>query len=723
MCAEDPVHPILLEELAGLRAVLERLRALRAQEAELEAASRDDGALVRDLERLREMLVAREDTKDVAALSDQWHRQSSILRQLRRGRPARRVDLDSPYFAHLSLLEEGERRELYLGRATCLEDGLRIIDWRDAPISKVFYRYGQGEEYEEEIAGRRRNGQVLARRMLAVRSQELERVQAPEGDFVRDALARNRWHRSDPRRARLRGAEPSDGDRSLSAGAGSARRLASASLQRAASLGASASEADKRLSEITGLIDPEQFDLITRPQGFLVIRGAAGSGKTTVALHRVAYLAFADPQIDSPETLVVMFSEALRRYVSHVLPSLGIDQVDVRSFGAWVRAQRQRHFRGLPTRLRDDTPGFVSRWKLSPVLEQALRAHVRATPGARTWQQAAHDWATVLTHRSLLDRSLPEDGAGASLRVQLAEFVRWNARLVDPVLAFLEGESDSDAERVELDPEDDALLLRAYQLRVGGLMGKRRRRLRYRHLVVDEAQDFSPVEMQVLLSCMADEASISLAGDTQQHISEEGGFASWREFFDHLGIAGAEVEMLRVSYRATHEVMRFAWAVLGSLREEEEPPETVRHGPPVELFQFQDVGACVAFLGDALRELQEREPLASVAILAPSSASADLYHGALTRSDLRRLRRIRNGDFPFAPGIEVVEIEQSKGLEFDYVILVDVSSTAYPDQAQPRRKLHVGATRAVHQLWLTCVTCLSPIVRGLESELLYSDPA
>ena len=55
--------------------------------------------------------------------------------------------------------------------------------------------------------------------------------------------------------------------------------------------------ADKRLPEITGLIDPEQFDLITRPsEGFLVIRGTAGSGKTTVALHRIAYLAYDDPE-------------------------------------------------------------------------------------------------------------------------------------------------------------------------------------------------------------------------------------------------------------------------------------------------------------------------------------------------------------------------------------------------------------------------------------------
>ena len=73
---------------------------------------------------------------------------------------------------------------------------------------------------------------------------------------------------------------------------------------------------------------------------------------------------------------------------------------------------------------------------------------------------------------------------------------------------------------------------------------------------------------------------------------------------------------------------------------------------------------------------------------------------------------MRDGDFTFAPGVEVTEVDQAKGLEFDYVVLVDVTRDRYPEDAAARRRLHVGATRAVHQLWLACVGTPSALLDG-----------
>ena len=165
---------------------------------------------------------------------------------------------------------------------------MRIIDWRDAPISKIFYSYRQGESFDEEISGRERQGSVRARRMLRIREGTLERVQAPEGDFSLDARQPTGWRREEHAAPRLAGGEAI------------ALRFDGKDDAFARRMGRAADEAvqrvDKHLPEITSLIDPSQFDLITRPAaGYLVIRGSAGSGKTTVALHRAAYLAFSDP--------------------------------------------------------------------------------------------------------------------------------------------------------------------------------------------------------------------------------------------------------------------------------------------------------------------------------------------------------------------------------------------------------------------------------------------
>ena len=123
----------------------------------------------------------------------------------------------------------------------------------------------------------------------------------------------------------------------------------------------------------------------------------------------------------------------------------------------------------------------------------------------------------------------------------------------------------------------------------------------------------------------------------------------------------------------------------------------------VELFRFTAQGACVAFLSDVLRDLADQEPLASVAVLTPSPESSAIYYQALVDSDVPRVRRVEDQDFTFAPGIEVTEIEQVRGLEFGYVIVVDADDESFPGTPMARRRLHVAATRAVHQLWLACV--------------------
>jgi DNA helicase-2/ATP-dependent DNA helicase PcrA len=115
-------------------------------------------------------------------------------------------------------------------------------------------------------------------------------------------------------------------------------------------------------------------------------------------------------------------------------------------------------------------------------------------------------------------------------------------------------------------------------------------------------------------------------------------------------------------------------------------------------------------LTESLRELMQSEPRASVAVVARYPEQADLYYRGLEKGEIPSLRRIAEQDFPFKPGIDVTDVRQVKGLEFDYVVLVEVSESAYPTDDEARHLLHIGATRAAHQLWVLTTGRPSPVL-------------
>jgi len=276
------------------------------------------------------------------------------------------VDPRSPYFGRMILEEEGRKREILIGRSTYLDPktGVRIVDWRDAPVSRVYYRYEEGDDYDEIFGDREVEGEVLVRRNLSITTGKLRRIGTPQGTFrrSRDDL----WRRV------------ADQATKLSGGQGVAMRPESYHRPGELGIGDDDLREDKHLSEITALIDPRQFELISRPtSGLVVIQGGAGSGKTTIGLHRLAFLAFQDPQrFRSDHTLVIVFNDALVRYISRVLPALGVNDVPVQTFERWAEQQRRRHIPKLTTRYVQDTPTHVVRMKKHPAMLRAIDQYV-----------------------------------------------------------------------------------------------------------------------------------------------------------------------------------------------------------------------------------------------------------------------------------------------------------------------------------------------------------
>jgi DNA helicase-2/ATP-dependent DNA helicase PcrA len=278
--------------------------------------------------------------------------------------------------------------------------------------------------------------------------------------------------------------------------------------------------------------------------------------------------------------------------------------------------------------------------------------------------------------------------------------------------ARVRAEGDRDGEEPRVDVEDLALLLRCWQVLRGPLVDMEGKPIRFAHVFVDEVQDASPVELRVLLELTGQEACITLAGDVAQRMLDDGderGEFDWNALLDGLGIPHTKLEPLKVSYRSTAEITAFARDVLGPLAHDE-VPETTRQGPPVELFDFASAGEAVAWLSEVLKQLARDEPDANVALVARFPQQADVYFDGLSRAEVPNVRRVAKQDFSWDPGVDVTDVRQTKGLEFDEVVLLETTAASYPATPQARHALYVGATRASHQLWCIASDTPSPLV-------------
>jgi DNA helicase-2/ATP-dependent DNA helicase PcrA len=685
--------------------------------------------------------IASAHLEDVPALEQQMQRVAGVAVRRAAASDIEPVDPRSPYFGHLRLREKGRAdRDVLIGKTTLVDakSGVRIVDWRHAPVSQLYYRYEEGAEYEETFGERDVEGLVLARRTVTIDDGELLRVSAPQGIFVR-APDGSAWRAMDAASAELAGGQ---GKAARPESFGSAGALGTG--------GAFAAREDRHLPEIAALLDPRQFELISKPDsGIVIIQGGAGSGKTTIGVHRMAFLAYnAKHRFTADKMLVIVGSPALRAYISEVLPALGIGNVTIETFSEWARDARRRAFPWLEAPIEEGTPSAVTRYKSHPAMLRLLERRAEEMKNdpriRRDSRGVLWFWADVLTDKARVLDAFRKAADPEFNEAQVLQAWRWCADRCPAVVeldpgdraerkaAFqaepAEEERDADElgadakevrqdERAMLDPEDDALLLRAYQL-LRGELRRGKNPLAYEHLFVDEAQDLAPIDLAVLLGVVAQHPmpsgktrprSVTLAGDTAQRLHMDSGFRDWKDTLADLGLSHVEIEPLRIAYRSTRQVLEVARSVLGPLADPT-PPIAPRSGAPVEHHHFPSPGAAVAFLADAIRPLFAREPRATLAILARHAEQADVYYQALRMAEIPHLRRIRAFEFAFRPGVEVTEVRQVKGLEYDYVVLVDVNATTYPTDPEARHLLHIGATRAAHQLWLLSTAAPSLLI-------------
>ncbi len=607
-------------------------------------------------------------------------------------------DPASPYLAHLRVDEGDGPRDHLLGHVTFLDAvaDVRIVDWRVAPLARIFYGHREGDEYSEQFPGRTAEGVVRARRIVVIEGGELTRIIGP--DFVVE-----RGHAGWFEPARL----------AMAGGSGTAARdgvlgVASAAPAAEARLGGSA----RRGIDVTAMLDAEQFEAVTAPPDEpLLVLGSAGSGKTTVALHRLARVAALDgyPLADMQ---VVVPEEGLARLSRRLLAPVGAGAAQVQTLDAWALGLARQVFGGK-IRPCPDTPGLVAALKRHPALFRALQTRFSSLREESTsYDRLRRRLQDVFTDRAFLGGVV--DAAGGDLSrdavedtvrhtmLQLAENPEKELRgITDPERRqaidgrkVWEDTPQALAGTVDLEELPILLFLRAWRGRIGGRT--------LSHLVLDEAEDFALFDLYVLGERLGPTPSVTLAGDeAQQTVSS---FAGWKQTLSTIGASMASTVRLSTSYRCPRPIVQLARHVLGAMAP---PQETLaaREGAPVGRFRFPTEAQAHLFAADAIHDLVAREPRASVAVICRDDASARRFAERVPDA-----RLVLDGAFTFEPGVDVTDVDNCKGLEWDYVVVPDATLQAYPLDDDARRRLHVAVTRASHQLWLVAGGTPTPLL-------------
>ncbi len=661
----------------------------------------------------------------------------SLDRDLRR--IATQHNVDEPFFGAVVLSSADGDKEYRIGTARISDE--RVVDWRH-PLAQLYYQE-PGSYFQSEALGFSRiEGQSKRKAALDVRGRRVVASVVQTTDSVERVVA---------------GAH---GFESLAEGG----------------------RAGGPLGDLRALLTPAQHRIVSASRNEpLIVRGKAGSGKTSVALHRVAWLTYAhqgqtEPALDAAGVLVLMFNRALMSFTASMLAPLGLARATVDTFHGWalvavnngyggkikldfdhapdddIAASLKKHvgmLGAIDAFVRQQTEkvdGFLreqlvpygvegrqwaERWAATndqPLVRRLIRLRSEAlaakdqTRGPVSQRHAqAHKLFQAAVKRTTLYKEelnhLLTDSA--LLHKHLTGIpVTDLARLANNQRALAERGGSSRRPGPSIRFEDLALLLRLMQVKNGGLPGINEQVHRYEHVVIDEVQDFGAVELAVMLGAVQSRTGVTLVGDLNQKIVPGADFAGWDQVAKALGVNGHDVFSLDVAHRSTRPIMALADRLVGDTTSEG------REGPLPRLVRSapEDIAEAISeVIFDLLNEL----PSPHIAVVVRKQSDINPLRDVLDDwlEGIVEVRRGHNKDFTFAPGVSVTNYRQVKGLEFDAVVVVEPSEENYPNNEQGTRNLYTTITRARDRLCFVSAHAPTPrLAEALQDGLIDGPP-
>ncbi|MGW6268032.1 HelD family protein [Streptomyces sp. NPDC055060] len=488
------------------------------------------------------------------------------------------------------------------------------------------------------------------------------------------------------------------------------------------------------MRDIAATIQPEQDDLVRGElTASVCVQGAPGTGKTAVGLHRAAYLLYTHPQrVQRTGLLILGPNRTFLRYIAEVLPSLG--ETGVRQSTVADEIARPT----APVRARDDAAAAAVKHdaRMAEVLRRALYSRVTAPTdsiavpdGSYTWRVALDDLERIIADvraeeppyavgrervRTRAVRHIREQAerrAGTANNAWLQKISRarsvsafvdaaWPKAKPEEVLAELLADPAALAAAADgiLDAGERRAIgwgkpPRSYKsakwsaadlVLLDEIDGLLERPDGYGHIVVDEAQDLSPMEARVIAR-RAGFGSLTVLGDLAQGTTPWAA-RDWPGLLAHLGKPDATVTPLTTGFRVPKAIVGLANRVLASLDVEVPPARSLRTDGELRIRQVRDVAAATV---EAVRGALARE--GSVGVIA-----ADTDTGRL-RAALAAAGVESAGPDDLGARVTVLPASMAKGLEYDHVVAVEPAAIAEAESRGPSR-LYVVLTRAVSRL-------------------------
>lgn len=623
--------------------------------------------------------------------------------------------IKSPYFARIDFKfdDEDEFEKIYIGRSSLRKNSYQemyVYDWR-SPIASVFYRFMTGEAFYDAPCGRV-TGELNLKRQYEIKNGTLEYffdsdVQIVD-EFLRQLLSQN---------------------------------------------------TTAKMKSIVETIQHEQ-DVVIRDMenDLLMVQGVAGSGKTSIALHRAAYLMYQGLQtkLSANNIMIISPNSIFEQYISNVLPELGEDNVISSVFEDILsellngrKIQSRNDF--LENLIVNSKYKEISRnsieFKTSSFFREILDQFLIDIP--RQWiefEDVYYEGKCVVSEQILKDKILgrPETPLGIKLeqledyileqifgtgkgrghkeeknliKQEIQKFIKIDIVELYKILfsneayfySLLQNSNPSQnikniwkytKENLEADSlyYDDAIAIAYLYLKIYGTNKYKN----IKQVVIDEAQDYYPLQYEIF-NLVFSNAKFTILGDMKQTLAKKEDISFYEQIQKILNKKKSSLIMLDKSFRCTNEILNFS---LKFIEQSSQIKSFNRNGdsPKVYIADNSEI-----FIDEIVKEIKlcQEKGFQSICLICKTEKNSTyLFNKIKHKLDIQL---IKNGSASDLQGVFILPVYMSKGLEFDTVLICDADSQNYHDE-DDKNLLYVACTRALHKLSLFCENEVSPLI-------------